>query len=140
MYNFFVQFHSGIRWLILLAAVIVVVKSLIGLFASGSYTKFDKIIAIFFTMFMRVQFVLGVVLYFFLSPYTSKFSFNMSDATERFWSVEHLLLMIFAIGAAEMGSKISRKSDDAQVKFKFQAIFFGISLLLILVGIPWGRI
>ncbi|MEP1097007.1 MAG: cytochrome B [Cyclobacteriaceae bacterium] len=140
MYNFFVQFHSGIRWLILLAAIIVVVKSLIGLFAGSNYSKFDKIVAISFTMFMRVQFVLGVVLYFFLSPYTSKFTFNMSDATERFWSVEHILLMFLAIGAAEMGSKISGKSDDAQVKFKFQAIFFGISLLLILVGIPWGRI
>jgi len=140
MHNFFVQFHSGIRWLILLAAIIVVVKSLIGLFAGGNYSKFDKIMAISFTMFMRVQFVLGVVLYFFLSPYTSKFTFNMSDATERFWSVEHILLMFLAIGAAEIGSKKSGKTDDARMKFKFQAIFFGISLLLILAGIPWGRI
>ncbi len=140
MYTFFLQFHSGLRWLILLAAAIVVIKSLIGLFSGSNYSKFDKISSISFTMLMRVQFVLGIVLYFFLSPYTSRFTFNMSDATERFWSVEHLLLMFFAIGAAEMGSKISGKSDDALVKFKFQSILYGISLLLILIGIPWNRI
>ncbi len=140
MYTFFLHFHSGLRWLILLAAVIVVLKSLVGLFAGGQYSKFDKITATSFTMLMRVQFVIGIVLYFFLSPFTTRFTFNMSDATERFWSVEHLLLMIFAIGAAEMGSKISKKSDDAVVKFKFQAILFGISLLLMLIGIPWNRV
>ena len=139
MYDFMLQFHSGLRWLVLLAAVLVVIKSLIGLLSSGSYGKLDKILAISFGMFMRVQFLIGVVLYFFLSPITTKFSFNMSDPTERFWSVEHILLMFFAIGAAEIGGSISKKADDAQVKFKFQSIFFGISLVLMLMGIPWGR-
>lgn len=140
MYNFMLQFHSGLRWLVLLAAVICVVKSLIGLFSSGSYGKFDKILAISFAMFMRVQFVIGVILYFFLSPITTRFSFNMGDPAERFWSVEHILLMFFAIGAAEIGGSISKKADDAQVKFKFQSIFFTISLVLMLLGIPWDRI
>ena len=140
MYDFFLQFHSGIRWLVLLAAVIVVVKSLIGLFTGGNYLKVDKIFAVSFTMLMRVQFVIGIVLYFFLSPITTKFSFNMSDAIERFWSVEHILLMFFAIGASEMGSSISKKSEDSQVKFRFQSILFGISLILMLLGIPWDRI
>ncbi|MEQ9403344.1 MAG: hypothetical protein RIM99_07165 [Cyclobacteriaceae bacterium] len=140
MYNFMLQFHSGLRWLVLLAAVICVVKSLIGLFSGGAYGKFDKAVATSYVMLMRVQFIIGFVLYFFLSPITTRFSFNMGDPVERFWSVEHLLLMVFAIGAAEMGNSISKKSDDAQVKFKFQSILFGISLLLILLGIPWGRV
>ncbi len=120
MYNFMLQFHSGLRWLILLAAVLVVLKSLVGLFSSGSYGKFDKVLGVSFAMLMRVQFLIGVVLYFFLSPITTRFSFNMADPNERFWSVVHILLMFFAIGAEEIGSSISRKSDDAQVKFKFQ--------------------
>ena len=139
MYNFFLQFHSGIRWLILLAAVIVVVKSLVGLFAGNKYSGFDKATSKSFVMLMRVQFILGIVLYFFLSPFTNTFTFDMGSATIRFWSVEHLLLMFLAIGASEMGNKISGKSDDAQVKFRFQSIFFGISLILMLLGIPWNR-
>lgn len=140
MYNFFLQFHSGLRWLVLIVVVFSVIKSLIGLFSGSEYSRVDKIAAISFSMLMRVQFIVGIVLYFFLSPYTSRFTFNMGDPTERFWSVEHILLMFFAIGAAEMGNSISRKSDDAQVKFKFQSILFGISLVLLLLGIPWSRI
>lgn len=140
MYTFFLELHSGLRWLILLAVVIAVIKSTVGLFGSGQYTKFDKIVATSFQMLMRVQFLVGLGLYFFLSPFTSRFTFNMGDPNERFWSVEHILLMFFAVGAAEMGGKISGKAEDAQVKFKFQAIFFGISLALMLLGIPWSRI
>ena len=140
MYQFMLQFHSGLRWLILLAVVVSVIKSIYGLFSSGHYGKIDRIASISFVMLMRIQFLIGLVLYFFLSPYTTRFTFNMSDATERFWSVEHILVMFFAVGAAEMGSSISKKSDDDQVKFRFQAIFFGISLILMLIGIPWSRL
>ena len=140
MYTFFLQFHSGLRWLVLLVAIFVVVKSLIGLFSGGKYSKLDKIGAISFSMLMRVQFIIGLLLYFVLSPITTRFTFNMSDPNERFWSVEHILLMFFAIGAAEMGNSISKKSDDALVKFRFQSILFGISLILMLLGIPWDRI
>ena len=140
MYNFFLQFHSGLRWLVLLAGVFIVVKSIIGLLSNANYSKLDKIGTIAYVMFLRVQFLVGIVLYFFLSPYTSRFTFNMSDPVERFWAVEHILLMIFSIGAAEMGNKISKNSDDDVVKFRFQSILFGISLILILIGIPWNRL
>lgn len=140
MYNFLLHFHSGLRWLILLAAVLAVLKSVIGLFGGGKYGKFDNILAASFVGTMHLQLLTGLILYFFLSPFTSNFNFNMSDATERFWSVEHLALMLFAVVAAQAGRTISKKTDDAQVKFRFQAIFFVISLALMIIGIPWNRV
>jgi hypothetical protein len=139
MYNFLLQSHSGLRWLILLAAILVVLKSLVGLFGGTKYSKFDRIIAPSFVGLMHLQFLIGLILYVFLSPYTSNFTFNMSDAVARFWSVEHLALMLFAVVAAQVGRSISKKSEDAQVKFRFQSIFFGMSLVLMLLGIPWER-
>lgn len=139
MYNFLLQSHSGLRWLILLAAILVVLKSMVGLFGGTKYSKFDKILAPSFVGLMHLQFLIGLILYIFLSPYTSNFSFNMSDPVIRFWAVEHLALMLFAVVAAQVGRSISKKSEDAQVKFRFQSIFFGISLALMLMGIPWGR-
>ena len=139
MYNFLLQSHSGLRWLILLAAILVVLKSLVGLFGGTKYSKFDRILAPSFVGLMHLQFLIGLILYVFLSPYTSNFTFNMSDAVARFWSVEHLALMLFAVVAAQVGRSISKKSDDAQVKFRFQSIFFGMSLVLMLLGIPWER-
>ena len=140
MYNFLLHFHSGLRWLILLAAIIAVFKSIAGLFGGGKYAKFDNILAASFVGMMHLQLLIGLILYFFLSPWTSNFTFNMSDPTIRFWSVEHLALMLFAVVAAQVGRSISKKTDDNQVKFRFQSIFFGISLVLMLLGIPWGRV
>lgn len=140
MYNFLLHAHSGLRWIVLLAVIIAVVKSLIGLFSNGNYTTFDKVTSLVFVNTMRLQFVIGLLLYFVYSPITTRFTFNMDDPIERFWSVEHLALMILAVGAAEMGKSISKKSDDSLVKFRFQTILFGISLLLMIVGIPWNRV
>ena len=137
MYTFLLQLHSGLRWLILLAVVVAVLKSLIGLFGGGKYSKFDKIVAVSFVGMMHLQLVIGLVLYFFYSPFVT---YNMSDPVQRFWSVEHIALMLFAVVAAQVGRSISKKTQDDQVKFRFQSIFFTISLVLMLLGIPWNRI
>jgi len=129
--------HSGLRWLVLVGVVLIIIKSLIGLFGGGSYTKFDKILGSATVGIMDLQLILGLALYFGYSPYIT---FNMSNPEERFWSVEHLALMILAIAAAHVGKVIAKKSDDAPVKFRFQAIFFTISLVLMIVGIPWSRV
>jgi len=137
MYTFLLHAHSGLRWLVLLAVVLAVLKSLIGLFGGLDYKKFDKILAVSFVGMMHLQLLIGLVLYFFYSPFIT---YNMSDANSRFWSVEHLALMLFAVIAAQVGRSISKKSNDSQVKFRFQSIFFGMSLVLMLLGIPWNRI
>lgn len=59
----------------------------------------------------------------------------MTDKVSRYWSVEHIAMMILAVAAAQIGRSISKKASDDQVKFRFQTIFFGIALLLILVGL-----
>ena len=132
MYNFLLQAHSGLRYLVLLAAVIVVLKSIIGLFGGLSYTKFDKILAPAYVGLMHLQLLIGLILYFFFSPLVT---YNMGDPVQRYWSVEHIALMIFAVAAAQIGRSISKKSNDAQVKFRFQSIFFGMSIVLVLIGL-----
>lgn len=137
MYNFLLHLHSGLRWLILVAVVIAILKSLIGLFGGGDYKKFDKIVAVAFVGMMHLQLLTGLILYFIYSPFIT---YNMGDDVSRFWSVEHIALMVFAVAAAQVGRSISKKTQDAQVKFRFQAIFFTISLVLMLLGIPWDRV
>ncbi|MEO1255893.1 MAG: hypothetical protein AAFY41_13575 [Bacteroidota bacterium] len=137
MYTFLLHLHSGLRWLVLLAVIIAVLKSLVGFFGGGDYKKFDKIVAVSFVGMMHLQLVIGLVLYFFYSPFVT---YDMTDPNSRFWSVEHIALMLFAIAAAQIGRSISKKTQDAQVKFRFQSIFFGISLVLMLLGIPWNRV
>ena len=132
MYNFLLHAHSGLRYLVLLAAAIVLIKSVIGWFGNTSYGKFDKIIAPAYVGLMHLQLLIGLLLYFVYSPFVT---YNMSDKVSRYWSVEHIAMMILAVVAAQVGRSISKKSSDAQVKFRFQTIFFGLSILLILVAL-----
>lgn len=131
MYSFLLHAHSGIRYLVLLAALIVLVKSVIGWLGNTPYTKFDKIIAPSYVGLMHLQFLLGLILYF-ISPFVT---YNMGERVSRYWSVEHIAMMVLAVVAAQAGRSISKKASDSQVKFRFQTVFFGISILLILVAL-----
>ena len=143
-YNIVLHAHSGFRWLVLLLVIFVVIKSLAGFFGRKPYAKLDNILSASFTGLMHLQLLLGLILYFFLSPLTQAafedFGSAMRTSELRFWAVEHLVLMLLAVIAAQVGRSISKKSTDSKVKFRFQAIFYGISLLLMLLGIPWNRI
>ncbi len=144
MYEFLLVVHSWVRWIILLVAVAVVVKSLIGLFSGSEYKKGDNGMAAGFVGMMHLQLLIGLILYVFLSPITQSafqnFGAAMKNADLRYWAVEHIAVMILAVIAAQVGRSISKKSTDALVKFRFQAIFFGISLFLMLTRIPWDRL
>lgn len=142
-YFILLKAHGGFRWLILLLIVVVIIKSLIGLFGNGQYKKLDNFLAASFVGFMHLQLLIGLILYF-ISPIAKEarsvgFGNMMADGELRFWGMEHLVIMILSIAAAQAGRTISKKAEDDSVKFRFQAIFFGISLLLMLFGIPWER-
>ncbi len=143
-YSILLYTHSWIRWIVLLLAVYLVVRSLIGLFGSGPYAKLDNALSGSFVGFMHLQLLLGLILYFFLSPLTrlamSDMGSAMRDPELRFWAVEHLSLMILAVVFSQVGRSISKKSEDNAVKFRFQAIFFGASLIMMLIGIPWAQV
>lgn len=129
--------HSGLRWLVLLGVVLIVLKSLVGVFRGSSYTKFDKILGSATVGLLDLQLLLGFLLYFFHSPFIT---FNMGNTTERFWSVEHLLLMIVAVVFVHVGKMKANKALMDSTKFKFQLLFFGLSIVMMSMGIPWSRL
>jgi len=63
----------------------------------------------------------------------------MSVRDLRFFGVEHVFYMVLAVVFAHLGSILSRKAPESKAKFQRAAIFFGLSLLLMLLGIPWTR-
>lgn len=143
-YRFFLHAHSGLRWIALLLAIVVVVKSIMGLTSKTKFQKLDNILGASFVGTMHLQFLLGLVLYFFLSPWTTnnfvKLRVAMKIPEVRFWMVEHLTIMIIAIALAQVGRTLSKKAKSDNQKFKRQLIFFGLSLLAMLAGIPWDRL
>ncbi len=133
MYNILKHAHSGLRWILLLALVAAIVTAFQAWKRNASYKKGPSLIALIVT---HLQLLLGLVLYF-ISPLVNFNEGFMKDTITRFYTVEHLTIMIIAIALITIGySRAKRKADDAAAG-KAVFVFYLIGLLLILLGIPW---
>jgi fucose permease len=61
----------------------------------------------------------------------------MKDANNRFFTMEHALMMVIAWILVHVGRVAVKKSVTPAGKHKKALIFFGIAILLILAAIPW---
>ena len=144
MYTGFLHLHDTLRWLLLLSLVTTLVKYLIGWLGNQPWKKTDNLMGIIFTSLMDLQLLVGLVLYFFLSPIT-KFAFSdfgaaMKDSELRFYAVEHFLMMLVAVVLVHIGRAKSKKAATDAGKFKIATLFYGLALVVMLVAIPWSRL
>lgn len=142
-YQIILYIHSWLRWLGLLLLIFQVLKSFFSWITKRKYLRKDKIFTSVLVGLLDIQLVLGIGLYFFLSPISMKGLENigeaMKDSTTRFWTVEHFSMMLVAIVLAHIGKiKIQKEMADPR-KFKLQALYFFACLLLIIAGIPFER-
>jgi hypothetical protein len=143
MYTGLLHSHNGLRWLVLLALLVAIVLAFSGWFGKRDWEKRDKLSGLFLVVFMDLQFLIGIILYAFVSPIT-KAAFNnfgsaMSNADLRFYAVEHILMMVIALVLVHIGRAKSKKDIAHWKRHKSAAIFYTLSLLLILAAIPWDR-
>ena len=141
MYQIVLFLHSWIRWLLLILSVIVVFRSLSGWIKKSEYKKSDNLGSAILVGLFDIQLLLGLLLYFVLSPLTSA-AFNdfgkaMQDPALRFWAVEHIFIMVLAVIVAHLGRNFSKKASDDHSKFRIQSIYFLLSIILIFSMIPW---
>lgn len=143
LYSITLTLHSILRWLIVLSALLAIVRAINGLAFKRGWTQMDNKVGFWFTMFLDIQVLLGIILYFFLSPITKialqDFGGIMSNASIRFIAVEHLFLMVVAVIIAHIGRSFIRKASTEAGKHRRTLIWFGLAILLILAAIPWSR-
>ncbi len=145
MYEVALLIHNVFRWIALILGIVATVLAFIGWFGKKEWTARDKMLGTYYTMFLDIQLLLGLILYFFYSPFAFSallnqgMSYVMGQSEYRFFAVEHLFFMILALVFAHLGSILSKKAPEAVGKFKRAAIFYGLSLLFILIAIPWWR-
>jgi hypothetical protein len=137
----FLTLHNLVRWLVILFAILALVRAFRGWLKGLRWEKSDDRAGILYTSFLDTQFLLGLILYFLFSQWTpqlfANFSAGMQNPVVAFFGLEHVIPMIIAIVAAHMGRALSRKAADAAVKHRTTAVWFSISVVLILVAIPW---
>lgn len=141
MYTPLLVLHSWIRWVVLLLGLIAIARAVAGVQTRRPYTPVDDSRGRLFVISLDVQFLVGLVLYLWASPFTTAafldFGAAMRNGPLRFFVVEHLFGMVAALGFAHVGRVRLRRATDSAQRHKTALIFFGLALALILISIPW---
>jgi len=134
--------HNILRWIILGLGILTLVKMYSGWIRNKPWTVSERKIGMLFTTSLDLQLLLGFLLYFVFSQLVrtafTDFGTAMKDPVLRFFSVEHITIMIIAIALGHYGSSIAKKELEDNQKFKRSAIIYTISIALIILGIPWS--
>lgn len=142
VYSITLFLHSWNRWLILIAGIIVIASAIKGVTSKSGYSPFQRKWALIFLSSLHLQLLIGLIMYFFLSPITmqalSDFGAAMKDSVLRFWAVEHAFVNLLAIGLAQTGSILVKRSADSAGKNRKTLIWTSVAMLLILMMIPMG--
>jgi hypothetical protein len=143
LYPHLLAFHSLLRWFVLAAAVVAFFTAVSGWSGTKPASPGLLRFSVIFVAFMDLNFLIGLILYFGASPVTKMAFQNMAAAMKdhemRFFSVEHTTYMFLALVCAHVGGVLARKGKTDLKKYRGATIAFGLSILLVLAGIPWWR-
>ncbi|PTR00818.1 hypothetical protein C8P68_10145 [Mucilaginibacter yixingensis] len=138
MYTFLFYFHSGLRFVVLLLLLLSIIQSLTGWLGNKPYTESNRKGNMFTMISMHVQLLVGLALYF-VSPLVQFGANTMKQADTRYWTVEHITMMIAAIAIVTIGHSRSKKAATAQAKHKNIAIFYVLAVLVIVAALAGHR-
>lgn len=141
MSTFLLILHSWLRWLILIAAIWTIIQAISGMAARRPYKAADHKSSLFFSVFMDLQFLIGIILYF-VDGWAKKWTGGqlkevMGNSAQRFFTLEHIIMMIIALILVHIGRSVVKKTSLDQKKHSKSLIYFGVAFLLILLAIPW---
>jgi hypothetical protein len=142
MYTTVLTVHSWIRWIALVAGVGATMAAIRGK-VEGVTSLADRW-GLFAMMALDIQMLLGLLLYFVLSPNMQAILNNlggaMKDPASRFWAVEHTSAMLAAVVLAHVGRVLARKAATPAAKRTRLLVCFGLATALMILGMPWpGR-
>jgi len=138
-YTIFKYAHSGLRFIVVILLLLAIIQSLTGWFGKKAYTEGNRKVNLFAMISAHTQLLFGLVLYF-LSPFVQFSANTMKDATTRYWTVEHITMMIVALVFITIGHAKSKRANTPEAKHKTIAIFYILAVLIIVVALSAGHV
>jgi len=139
LYKIIFNLHILVSIITLLAGLGTVANSIIGWSSGKDYSRTDFILSLCFSIALYLQLLLGFMIYFLLRASIENPAFEIpdssNDASLRFWAIEHIALMIFALFLAQLGRIYIRESANSFKRFRASVFYYGSSLLLILFSL-----
>lgn len=138
MHSLLLLTHSVVRYFLLIALVLVLIRSLMGWLNKTPYSKFDDKASLGLFMLTHTQLLLGIIL-FFVSPIVIFSGSSMKDPIARYWLVEHNTGMIIAIVLISIARISIKKMTSDVAKYKRLFIFNTVALVIILAMIAQSQ-
>ena len=140
MYSTVLTIHSWLRWAALLLAIGATLNALrpdTDLSRKPPGSRWDT----FLMAAVDLQVLLGLTLYFGLSPFTTLAFEDMGAAMGntglRFWVIEHVTAMVGAIAAVRVGRVLALNAKTPEARRRRRLWSFAAATLLLIIGIPW---
>jgi len=143
MQNIFLSAHRGFAYLELLCVLLFIVALLIAMFShSGKITKFLKKSTLFVMIFFHIQFVIGILMLLWTSPFLSIIKANgigdiMGNDVLRYTYIEHPMSMLIAAILFTIVNSKFKKNPSLRAGHVIIAI---IGLLLFAYALPLQRL
>ena len=136
MYPALLDTHSIIRFIILFTSVASILLAFVGWFGNKDYTKGNKVLNLLTLISAHIQLVIGLILYF-ISPnvLTQDMGSAMKDHVLRYWTVEHITMMIAAVVLITIGYSKSKKALTSVEKHRTIAVFYTLAVVIVIVAI-----
>ena len=137
-----VHLHNLLRWVILILLLVSIFKSYTGWKSGRQFVPGDKKIWLFTMIASHITLLLVLYQWFFgafglMNAASVSFGESMKDGYQRFFKMEHPVLMILAIVMITLGHGMAKKSVDDTAKYQKAFRYFLAALILILIGVPW---
>jgi hypothetical protein len=135
--------HSSWAYVVLFMLVFTLIKFLISLFTNKKFTYGQDFRFASFTLIaIYIQAVLGIIAYFFSTRFEGIMNGFMSEymknATDRLVVIEHPAMMFLALLISHYGFNRMKKTIHSKRQLVSIVLFYGITLLFVLIRIPWG--
>ena len=137
--GFMKSLHTLISGAFAIFAVWVVIRSVRGILKGTAYVAIDKYLSYGFIITLYLQLIFGLIL--FANPGDEPGSKNagvegaLKLASKRFWPIEHIVLMLFALLIANLGLILSNSSRLDKDKHLKVLIYYMIALIMIAVSL-----
>jgi uncharacterized membrane protein YphA (DoxX/SURF4 family) len=121
MLPFFLGLHSGIRWLVVLATIIVLMKLVIGLVQNSTYDQLTRRLMLVFSGLISLQWAIGLILLLVMGVFNSG----------AIWG--HAGIMSVAVAISHMHNRWKNAPDAT--RYRMDLLIVIAVLVLVIIGV-----
>ena len=143
MYRWLLVAHGIWRWAVIFAGIAAVACASRGWLRRSTIFGPCAVFGRLFGIAVDIQVLMGAALYLVFSPMTNvamRINGAAASGTDMaFIGTTHALIMVAVLVAVHLSAVIVRRGRDDAARLRRSALCYGLTLLLLLVAIPWWR-